>query len=367
MNRTTTNLQISMPQFFVLQIMVFGAISFYLHPFYIINATEKSYWIPILIWMLLALFGAWLFSRMMALHPGMDAFSITRQQLGWPGVILFTLPLILFIWRAMIIMIRAHTEIISMTILHTTPQWLLNGVILISVFLASGGLVPIVRTAGIFLLVSFPLSVILTLLGMSDIDLKLGKPWIHMSGDFLTSSKFYASSCIWVGYLYYSACGKYAKKPGKLWKAYAVAAVCFLPLIAGSVYLPVLTFSAEMSRNLTLPYISKMDSVGHYWLIVENLTAVFISTSMLYLILAIALMLHCFVTALRTIFPKWNEKLLYILTGALTYGSTFFIPSWNWIEKSLEWDSPFRLYLMFAFPLVVILKSLISERMKPHP
>lgn len=131
-------------------------------------------------------------------------------------------------------------------------------------------------------------------------------------------------------------------------------------------YLPVLTFSAEMSRNLTLPYISKMDSVNHYWLIVENLTAVFISTSMLYLILALSLMLHCFVTALKAMFPSWNEKTLYLLIGAATYAFTFFITSWNGIEKSVEWDSPFRLYLMFLFPLAVIIKSFMSERMKSH-
>ncbi|GIP27800.1 hypothetical protein J23TS9_29300 [Paenibacillus sp. J23TS9] len=364
MKQAAANPQISMPQYFILQIMVFGAISFYLYPYFIINATNQSYWIPILIWMMLGLLGAWLFSRMMALHQGMDAFAITKQELGWPGMILFILPMMWFIWRSMIIMIRAHTEIISMTILHTTPQWCLNGVILISVFLAMGGLVPIVRTAGVFFLVSLPLSFALTLLGLSDIHLYLGKPWIHTNGDFITSSKFYASSCIWLGYLYYAASGKYTKKPGKLWKPYMIAAVCFLPLIAGSVYLPVLTFSAEMSRNLALPYISKMDSVNHYWLIVENLTAVFISASMLYLILVLSLMLHCFVTALKTMLPSWNEKLLYLLIGAATYASTFFIISWNEIVKSVEWDSPFRLYLMFLFPLAVIIKSFMTERMK---
>ncbi|NWL89490.1 hypothetical protein DMN77_18210 [Paenibacillus sp. 79R4] len=355
---------LSTTQFFGLQIMVLGAISFYLYPYLVINSTSHGFWIPIMIWMLLSLVGAWLFSRMMALHQGKDAFTIVKKELGWLGILLFVLPLIWYMWRSMVVMVSAHTEIIGMTILHTTPGWVLNGIIWIAVFLASGGFGSIVRTASIFLLVSFPISIILFLLAMSDTHLYLGKPWLQSTGDFLTSPRFYASSCIWTAYLYLAVCGQFSKKPGKLWKSYAAATICFIPLILGSVYLPVLTFGAEMSRNLTLPYISKMDTIYHYWLIIENLTAVFISSSMLYLILALAIMVNLIVTAVKVIFPSWNDKLLYLLTGAITYASTLLVPSWEWIERALMINTPFRLYLMFLFPLVVVMKSMISERMK---
>lgn len=367
MKSSSAQLQLSMTQYFGLQMMVFGAISFYLYPYFVIHATDHGFWIPILIWMPLSVAGSWLFSRMLALHQGEDAFSIVKRELGWAGIVLFLLPLIWFMWRSMVVMISAHMEIISMTILPATPSWVTAGVLWIAVFLASGGIGSIVRTGMIFLLVSFPISLALTLLGLSNVEFSLGKPWLHTSGDFLFSRKFYASSCIWTGYLYMAASGKFTKTPGKLWKPYIAAAVCFSPLILGAVYLPVLTFGAEMSRNLTLPYISKMDSIYHYWLVIENLTAVFISSAMLYVILTLALMLHMIVAALRVIFWRWNEWWLYVIIGAATYASTLYVPSWDWIEKAVEWDSPFRLYLMYLFPLAVIVKSLFSERKKSHP
>ncbi|WMT39398.1 GerAB/ArcD/ProY family transporter [Paenibacillus sp. D2_2] len=175
---------LSTTQFFGLQIMILGAISFYFYPYLVINATSHGFWIPIVIWMLLALVGAWLFSRMMALHQGKDAFTIVKKELGWLGIVIFVLPLIWFMWRSMVIMISAHTEIIAMTILHTTPGWVLNGIIWIAVFLASGGFGSIVRTASIFLIISFPITIILFFLAMSDTHLYLGKPWLHSTGNF---------------------------------------------------------------------------------------------------------------------------------------------------------------------------------------
>nr|WP_145159928.1 GerAB/ArcD/ProY family transporter [Paenibacillus terrae] len=364
MNPSNEELKISMPQYFVLQMMVFGAISFHVYPWLVLQSTTQSYWIPILIWMLLGLLGAWLFSRVLALHQGKDAYTITKLVLGWPGVILFIVPLLWFMWSAMVIIVRAHSEIISMTILHSTPQWFLDGMIFIGVFLAFGGIGSIIRASVLFLLISFPLSVGLVLLGFGDLDFNLGKPWLYTNGDFLTSPKFYTTSFIWAGYLYYAACGRYAKQPKKLWRPYTVAALCFLPLLAASVYQPALTFSPEMSRILTLPYISKMDSVSYYWLVIENLTAVFIVSSILYLFLLLALILNCIVTAIRAVFPSWNEKLLYVLAGITAYAAIRLIPSWEWIERAVEWDTVLRLYLMYGFPMAVLVKSFISNKMR---
>lgn len=364
MNPSNEELKISMPQYYVLQMMIFGAISSHVYPWLVIQSTNQSYWIPILIWMLLGLLGAWLFSRVLALRQGEDAYTITKRVLGWPGVILFILPLLWYMWSSMVIVVRAQSEMISMTILHNTPQWFLEGIIFIGVFLAFGGIGSIIRASGIFLLVSFPLSIGLVLLGFSDLDFNLGKPWLYTDGDFLTSSKFYTSSFIWAGYLYYAACGRYTKKPKGLWKPYTVASLCFLPLLAAFVYQPALTFSPEMVRILTLPYVSKMDSVSYYWLMIENLTAVFMVNSLLYLFLMLALIMNCIVTAVRAVFPKWNEKLLYMLAGITAYAAIRLIPSWEWIERAVERDTVLRLYIMYCFPLAVLAKSLIANKMR---
>ncbi|SFL22334.1 spore germination protein (amino acid permease) [Paenibacillus sp. 1_12] len=364
---TPSKLQISFNQYVVLQMMIFGGTSFFLYPYFIVQATNESYWMIIVIWMLMGILGAWLYSCMLASHPGTDAFDISKQLFGTVGSLLFNIPMLWFIGSSIVLMIRAHGEMISMTMLHTTPQWFLSGVVFISVFLASGGLISIVRTAGVLVIVSVPISIALTLLGLSDIQIQLGKPWLHINGDFFQQTSFYASSYIWAGFIYFAAAGKYANKPKQLWKSYGLAAICFFPIIIGAVYFPILTFGPELTKSLTFPYITKMDSISHYWLVIENLTAVFVSVSMIYVILTIALMIHCFVVGVRTFFPKWNENLLYMITGVLTYSSALIIPSWNWIEKAVIVATPIRLYVIFVIPLAVLIKYRLQEGKKRHP
>ncbi|WP_240417124.1 GerAB/ArcD/ProY family transporter [Paenibacillus periandrae] len=356
-----SKLHISFSQYFVLQIMLFGGTSFFLYPFYVVHATNNSYWIIIVIWMLLGLLGAWLYSCMLAIEPGKDAFAICKQQFGMVGSILFIVPLLWFVGSSIVLMIRSHGEMISMTMLHATPQWFLSGVVFISAFLASGGLISIVRTAGVFVIVSIPLSIGLTLLGLSDNDFQLGKPWLQSNGDFLQEASFYASSYIWTGFIYFAVTGAYSNKPKQLWKPYGIAALFFLPMIGGAVYFPILTFGPELTRSLTFPYITKMDSISHYWLVIENLTAVFVSVSMLYVILAMALMIYCFVIGVRALFPRFKENWLYITTGLWAYGLALIIPSWNWMEQAVIWATPLRLYVVFVIPTAILIKYRIQK------
>ncbi|MEK3910110.1 GerAB/ArcD/ProY family transporter [Paenibacillus sp. FSL H7-0331] len=362
-----SKLQISFSEYFVLQIMIFGGTSFFLYPYFIIQATHESYWMIIVIWMLLGMLGAWLYSCMLALEPGKDAFTICKHQFGMVGSLLFIVPLLWFVGSSIVLMIRVHGEMISMTMLHTTPQWFLSGVVFVSAFLASGGLISIVRTAGVFIIVSIPLSIALTLLGLSDIQIQLGKPWLPNNGDFLQQASFYGSSYVWTGFIYFAVTGAYTNKPKQLWKSYGIATVFFFPIIFGAVYFPILTFGPELTRSLTFPYITKMDSISHYWLVIENLTAVFVSVSMLYVILAMALMIHCFVVGIRTLFPKFKENLLYIVTGVLTYGLALIIPSWNWIEQAVIWATPLRLYVVFVIPAAILIKYRIQKGKKHQP
>lgn len=341
--------------------MVFGGTSFFLYPYFIIQSTSRSYWLPVVAWFLLGLAGAWIFTRMLAKKPGSDAYAVSKQEFGRIGILLFHLPLMAFAWNTIVLMIRAHAEIISMTMLHATPQWFLNAFLFVSLFLASGGFKSIVRTAGVFTIVSVPLSIGLTIVGLSDIQPGLGRPWLRCNRDFLHSPTFYAASYMWAGFVYFAVCGKYTKKPGQLWKAYAAAAAIFLPLIFSAVYLPILTFGPELSKSLTFPYISKMDSISKYGLVFENLTAIFISVSILYVILTVAMMINCLGVGVQALFPKWQRKWVYVCIGILTYGTALVIPSWHWIERAVVWDTPLRLYVMFIFPLAVLLKSRIRE------
>ncbi|MEK0315534.1 GerAB/ArcD/ProY family transporter [Cohnella sp. 56] len=355
-------LRLSSTQFFILILAVFGATSYFLYPYLVLHSTEGSYWMPILTGVLVGVLGAKTFSGLMALHPGLDAFAVLRRTLGLPGLLLFALPFAWHVWRAMVMIARAHAEIISMTILHATPLWALHCIVFVAMFLAAGGIASIVRAAAVFIVVGIPVTVGLTLLGFSDLDFTLHEPWDPGHLSFLDSRAFYSSSYVWVGFLYLSSCGQHARRPDRLWLPYTAAAACFLPVMFGTVYLPVLTFGPAFSKVLAFPFLTKMDSISHYWLIVENLTAVFISAAILFVILTLSLMMHSLVAALRAILPFLPARPAYAIVGIGTYVSALLIPSWDWIEKGVWLETPVRLYLLALPPLVLLLARLAKGR-----
>ncbi|CAI6076415.1 GerAB/ArcD/ProY family transporter [Cohnella sp. JJ-181] len=355
-------LRLSETQYVFLMLGVFGSKSFFLYPNLILHTAGGSYWMPILTGLALGVLGAWSFAKLLALHPGLDAFAVVKRSLGWPGLLLFALPFGWYLWRDMMLIARAHVEIISMTVLHTTPLWVLHCIIWVALFLAMGGIASITRAAAVFVVVGVPLIVGLTLLGLSDLQFTLHEPLRSSDAAYLGSKNFYASSYVWVGFLYFASSAQHARRPGRLWRPFAAAALCFLPIIAGAVYLPVLTFGVGFSKALSFPFLSKMDSISHYWLVVENLTAVFISAAILFVILTIGLMMHCFVTALRTMLPMLPGRYAYLAVGAGTYVSALLIPSWKWIENGVWMDTPVRLYLVLLVPLFLLLARLRERR-----
>lgn len=354
-------LPLSDGQYFILQLAVFGATSYFLYPYLILHTDGGSYWMPMITGLIAGIIGARLFSGMMAQHPGLDAFAVVKRVLGWPGLLLFALPYSWYAWRAMTMIARAHAEIVSMTILHTTPLWLLHCTIPIATLLAAGGVASIGRTAAVFVMVGIPLTVGITLLGLSNLDFTLHEPWRATDFSYLGSQTFYTSSFVWVGFLYLSSCGDHSRSPGTLWKPYAAAALCFLPVLAGAIYLPVLTFGVGFAKALTFPFLSKLDSISHYWLVIENLTAVFLSVVILLVILTLSLMLHSLAAALRALLPFLPLRFAYAVVGAGTYVSALLIPSWRWIEKGIWTDTPVRIYLVL-FPSAVWLWSRLAGR-----
>lgn len=355
-------LPLSDAQYFILQLAVFGATSYFLYPYLILHTDGGSYWMPMVTGLIAGIVGARLFSGMMAQHPGLDAFAVVKRALGWPGLLLFALPYSWYAWRAMTMIARAHAEIISMTILHTTPLWILLCTIPIATLLAAGGVASIARAAAVFVMVGIPVTVGITLLGLSNLDYTLHEPWRATDFSYLGSKTFYTSSFVWVGFLYLSSCGDRARSPGTLWKPYAAAAFCFLPVLAGAIYLPVLTFGVGFAKALTFPFLSKLDSISHYWLVIENLTAVFVSVVILLVILTLSLMLHSLSAALRALLPFVPLRFACAAVGAATYVSALLIPSWGWIEKGIWNDTPVRLYLVLFPPAVWLWSRLTGRR-----
>lgn len=341
-------------QYTIIQTVFFGGMSFFLYPELVANSTNQAYWIPVLFWLLISLFGAFLYSKMMEPYPRKNIVEISILLMGKKLSFLLLLPLLVFWFNSISLMIRAHAELVNMTMLTMTPIWVLSCLFVIPLLGAMGGITSVVRTLSVYSLICVPLVFGITILGFQDIDYYLGKPWFKSSFDFLTSPDFYGSSYIWIGFIYCGMIGKYAKKVGQLWKSYFWATLCFLPIVITIVLFPILTFGPELTRSITFPYVLKMASVNNYWLIVESLTAIYISSVMIYVIGTISLIYYCIGKAIHNFFPQWGEKKILLIIGGLSYIVALFIPSWDWLRQGVVIESPLRLFVAFLLPMIIV-------------
>ncbi|GBF73950.1 spore germination protein [Paenibacillus sp. 598K] len=351
---------------FVIHLLYFGSTAGFIYPSFLTRSTAGSYWVPLVVWCAAAVVCSWLYALLLSRLQGRRLLTELKRSVGWAPAILLCLPLFVSLLGALVVMLRSYAEVITMTMLPTTPIAFLNGMILAPALLASAGVMPIVRSAKVLVLFAVPASVTLLILGWSNLDWSMGIPWARFNGDFIRNNQFYAGSCLWMGFVITALIQPYSHRSVAVaWRAYGLALLCALPMIAGYIYLPVLTFGRELTSQLTVPFVSKMDSIYHYWVIVENLGAIFVTVSLLYVLVILALKLHVLNETVRTFLPPRSSK----MTGAVLVLAVFltatFIPSWRDVELVMVLTAGLRLYVMFVFPLLgIALLHLAGRRMQ---
>ncbi len=350
---------------FAVQMLYFGASAGFIYPSLVARSTTGAYWIPLAVWAALALLSCLLYSKLLGRLKDEKVIERLGRSIGLPAAFVLCLPQQIFIFGALVVMLRAYSEMITMTMLPTTPITFLNGMLFAPGALALAGMMPIVRAARVLFLVSSFLSVGLMVVGFSDVNWILGGPWLRTSGDFLMNKYFYSGSFIWMGFVFSALIGRYnSQSSSRYRKSYAYALLLSLPMIAGFIYLPVMTFSRELSRHLTLPFISKMDSVYHYWIVFENLTALFVSVTMLYVLLIMALKLHALGESIKSLFPRAKAVWIYSAIVLLVYAAASSLPSWRAVEGSIFYNVGLRMYALFGFPLLGMAALTIRGRRK---
>jgi Spore germination protein. len=348
---------------FAIQMLYSGAAAGFIYPSFIIRSTQGAYWIPIAVWAIGALLSSWIYSRLLAQLNGEKLITRIHASIGVVWTCIICLPVFLFLFAALVIMLRAYSEVITMTMLPTTPITFLNGMLLAPAVLALAGMMPIVRAARAFFLLTLPLSLVLLLIGLSDVNWTLGAPWIRTNGDFFYDKRFYAGSFMWMGFVITSFIGPYTRQSAqRAWNIYAAALMCALPIIAGYIYLPIMTFGRELSRRLTFPFISKMDSISHYWILFENLTAIFVSVTMFYILIVMSMKLHAVGEIFTVLIPWVNTRLLYAGLFLVMYAAATLLTSWRAVEEITVLTIGFRLYVMFVFPLLGMLALAYGRR-----
>ncbi|SDS30967.1 Spore germination protein [Paenibacillaceae bacterium GAS479] len=342
-------------EMFSLQVLYVGASAGFLYPSLLINSTTGPLWAPISVWALLAFSSCILYSRMLLKLRGKELVPIIVSSLGKPAAIMLLLPILLFVIAAITVMLRSFTELITMTLLPTTPLLFLNCMIFASSGLAAAGLMAIIRAAKVIFLLAVGMIVFLLLVGTSGSHWELGGPWFRMSADFFTDGDFYGGSFVWMGFTYIAMIAPFSIEQARLYqKGNMIALVLSVLMVACFIYIPVMTFGREMSSRLTFPFVSKMDSIYQYWIILENLTAIFLSSTMLCLLLVIALKLKALMSITTSIWPKVSIKWGLAVVTVIVYIAAELIPEWRDLEKWVFNSYFLRFYAMFVFPGITL-------------
>lgn len=111
---------------------------------------------------------------------------------------------------------------------------------------------------------------------------------------------------------------------------------------------------------LTFPFISKLDAIYHYWIALENLTAIYVSLTICFVLLVMSLKLHALGESLNTFFPHFRRGWLYIVLTVLCYAGASIIPNWRDVEHFLFNSIVIRLYAMFVFPVICLAAARVN-------
>ena len=348
-----------------LQLVYFGSSLSFTYPAMIIASTKDAYWAPFVAWAVFGILSAWIYSRLLAGTRGKGLLESLIQAMGMVPTLVIAAPVIIFIAVSLIISVRTYAEIITMTMLPSTPIPFLTGMLIPSIALAYTGILSIVRAARALFLISSAIIFLLMCVGFSDTSWITGGPWLRISGDFFARKEFYAASFAWMGYIFTSLIGTYTPQAAKsFFQTYVISVLIAILLCAGYIYLPLVTFGPEMSKHLELPFISKMDSIYHYWIIFENLTAFFVSVAMFYLLVVLSLKMRALGEAVKSLFPRWGVLWIYGCFFVLLYAGSNLIPSWEVLKDSYYWSSGLRIYTMFGFPLLALAGYKLGMKVK---
>ncbi|QJC51098.1 GerAB/ArcD/ProY family transporter [Paenibacillus albicereus] len=342
--------------YFCLFALYFGATGGFLYPSLVINSTSGSLWMPILLWAGASAASCLLYARVLGRLGGQPLVPYTRGLLGPAAASLAMLPVMLFAIGAIVVMLRSFSELVSMTLLPTTPIAFLDGMIAPAALLAAAGLPPIFRAARALFLMAFLILLFLMLVGLINTHLYYGGPWLRPDPALLLSGGFFGGSFLWMGFTFVALCGSFdSGSSRKFRKGYLLSLGTGTLLVLAFVYLPVLTFGRELGSRLTFPFVTKMDSVYQYWIVFENLTAIFLSATMLSVMIVLALKLRAIGSMASGLWPRLPADKL-ILGGALAvFALSTLIPEWRDVESWVFHCIALRLYALFAFPLLLLI------------
>ncbi|WP_028608798.1 GerAB/ArcD/ProY family transporter [Paenibacillus harenae] len=333
------------------------SMSFFLFPEFLLTSTDAGFWQPLVINALLQL--AFLLLLLIGLRkfPNRDAIEIVNPMGKLWSLILFV-PLAIQFFFCALIMVRGHSELVSMIFLPLTPVWLITLLfVIIALYGALCGLKTILRTSLVISAFCLPIICfsLLTTAKLFDID-----NFFPLSDgfSFVFNRSYYRTFTLYTGFLF--LCFVPTVTHVRI-RWIAVAWGGFVVVLLFSVYMPVLIYGSESAATLRFPVIAAMDSVELPWLIFDRITMIYSICTMIFVFLYISVMVWAVGYISDKLAPRIPKRMMIILTSAALFIGAHFVKTWHNVEQLIDWTQPLRLYSMTAIPLGIFIIATLRK------
>ncbi|ARU61432.1 hypothetical protein CBW65_10765 [Tumebacillus avium] len=318
-------------------------------------------WVAVLTVSLIYFLHLWLYVSGLKKFPGQNLIDIFLEKGTWAARLLL-LPYALYVLFSIIIVIRAHAEMLTVTMFKQTPIWALSlMLIIVPMYLAGKGIATILRSAMLLSAICLPLLAGSILMTYQNLDYRNLLPLTDFSFSYLHDVRFYSllfvfSPFLTLGMLNRERALLAGSRRRRLYYGLGVL-LCLCSFLA--VYIPILTFGPEMSVRVQFSMLIAIDAVDMEWFVFDRITLFYVCAVLGFLILLQAVFFWIATQILSRLFlPRMKKHRLVAGIGVLLFIVTLQIPSWDWVFRLLLWDTPLRLYCMLGIPLLVKVWSL---------
>jgi spore germination protein (amino acid permease) len=337
---------------------------FFLYPANIIGSTDEAHWIPILTGVLFHILVVYMYLKGLSFFPGKDIIEIYTKA-GMIVKISFLLPIFAYFIMAIIISIRAYSEIITIVFLSNTPLWAIMLLLLvITCYMAIKGIETIFRTGVMVAFLFLPLIIFVMIFSFQNVDWNYIYPAWNSDLSFLTKQDFLNSFfAIGGGYLFLGFVQPYfSYKKKKVFLGIALVVPCFFL----SVYVPILTYGQATASTFFFPFVMTLDAINITWLIFDRVTIFFLLSLITFIMLFLSLVMWKAVRITNAFFPVVKASYLVIFFTSSIFLICLFIPNWSDVQRLFTWNTFLRFYVLITVPLSLLFIGKLSKGGNEH-
>lgn len=337
---------------------------FYVYPEKLLEVGESGYWAAILPGCLLEFLMLCCYLAGLAAFPGQDLSAVFQWAGKWKARILL-FPLLVFFLMSVVLLVRSHAEIITITLLPRTPIWALLLMLAIPLQVSLVGLGSIMRATVTISFLLIPLIALSLLACLQNTDARFLFPlqpnmlsWNYKA--LLTGLSAH------VGFLFvgYAASRWDMSLPQNRRTLYIVLLIS-VPFYFLAVYVPLLIFGPDAVSRLRFPLIFSIDTVNLEWLFFNRITLFYYAATLTFVLIYSSVLIWMMAKMLTALYVPASNKIVSAAVVSAAYLWGLFIPDWETIERLVWMNTPFRLYTLICIPLLTWVLGRLKRRRSP--